>query len=312
MIVSQILRFKTFRDMFKVHDVSDVLPHKHTVKEGINLFYGFGGYKRKEKEYGVVSFTLSPLTTTTTTMPTTGTESESERETDIRTDNSGVDLPTGKKISHAKKRRIEESIEKEEEEPKGYYDMGRPRFRKRFGNNSLPNGNNRTCGQDALVTAAKLLGINLTKKQTYESTLPKIGDTKTKVLIQFGQSVGLHFDCLRDHKKWKQHYLWMLPGGPEHNLLLSPSGIYFTCLSIHLGPSVDKHVVVLDLHNHEINGTVYCGMIIDNHGPVKLIEFTDLIWLGKPDIPPVRLILKSIFPRSDRVCVRNVYKLSKK
>ena len=77
-----------------------------------------------------------------------------------------------------------------------------------------------------------------------------------------------------------------------------------------MGDRVDKHTIVVDLQKIEIHNTIYCGMILDNHGPVKLIESSDRVWLGKPNVPPARLILQSIFPGADRIFVRNVYKIS--
>ena len=127
----------------------------------------------------------------------------------------------------------------------------------------------------------------------------------------YALSLGIQFDSLRNYQKWKHHYIWRLKGGPAHNLLLLEEGVYYTRLRIHItGKPTDNHVVVVDLNYHKKrNRKDYFGMIIDNHGRVKLIEQSDRIWSGKPEIPPASSVFHSMFPGADRVSITNVYKL---
>ena len=55
------------------------------------------------------------------------------------------------------------------------------------------------------------------------------------------------------------------------------------------------------------DGTVYYGVVKDNHGPAKMLDASDRAWEGKPSPPPARAVFNSIFPGASRVAVANAW-----
>ena len=70
-----------------------------------------------------------------------------------------------------------------EEEEDGFIDLPRSKF-----SQQLIDGNSRTCAQDGLLNGAAALGVEVTKRQVYDDTFPKKGDTKTSVIIRYARA----------------------------------------------------------------------------------------------------------------------------
>ena len=67
--------------------------------------------------------------------------------------------------------RREQGKQDAEEKEGGWVDLPRLAYRELEGRRSLVDGNARTCGQDALINAAKALGVVATKASVYDATL---------------------------------------------------------------------------------------------------------------------------------------------
>ena len=71
----------------------------------------------------------------------------------------------------------------------------------------------------------------------------------------------------------------------------------------------DRHVVIYDANfrRGEPGEQCYYGVIKDNYGDAKLLEASDRAWRGKPEVPPARVMWRSLFPAASKVEVDNVW-----
>lgn len=53
-----VTHYNSIRDMFNHEDLKSLFPHIDTIEEGINLYYEFSDYKKREQEYGVYAIGL--------------------------------------------------------------------------------------------------------------------------------------------------------------------------------------------------------------------------------------------------------------
>lgn len=100
------------------------------------------------------------------------------------------------------------------------------------GSTAIVNGNQRSCGQDALVNGAKALGIVITKAQVHDEILPLQGDTAMGVIVAYAQSIGIEMLNGRVHGTiGSSETLFRAKGGPEHALLQLTAGVFFVEVS---------------------------------------------------------------------------------
>ena len=178
---------------------------------------------------------------------------------------------------------------------RGFVNVPREDFRRLQGNQrALVNGNQRSCAQDALVHAAKVLGVCVTKKQVYDATLPAEGDTRMGVIIDYAlDALGIQMDDVR-----VKETLGFLPfqakGGPEYALLQQTEGVFVVELCVsQSGKEDDYHAVVYDAGYEHVEYPGIRGAIIDNEKdtPIKFIEPSD-----RADVQKARDVFHSLFP----------------
>ena len=155
---------------------------------------------------------------------------------------------------------------------------------------------------------ARLLRVLLTKADAY-ATLPAAGDTAVGAIVRLADSKGIDMASLKNHLILG-YSLWRMAGGPEHQLILLSSGVYYVELKITManGKS-DRHVVVYDAGFRRAavgSSQAVVGCLLDNKGPVKLLHDSDRKRTpGSP--PPAREAFRSIFPGAARVAVANAW-----
>jgi len=246
-------------------------------------------------------------------------DDDDDDDADAEDDHERALQPSGmlKDGRHLRKRRTpEEAAQVQEEEEEGYADEARGTFRQHKDGGTLTDGNARSCGQDAIVTIGKDLGIRAaTKVAVYEATLPAKGDTKVGVLKAYAEgTLGMTMRALKDHTVLG-YSIFEQPGGPAHNLLLLIAGLYFVELLLTMPKKAgetkaktDKHAMVYDAHFRRTEGErAFYGVLKDNHGDLKKLEERDRAWAGKPEPPPARAVFASIFPGAARVDLINVW-----
>ena len=185
---------------------------------------------------------------------------------------------------------------------RGFVDVPRDEFRRLQGNKrALVNGNERSCAQDALVNAAKALGVPVTKKQVYDATLPAEGDTEMGVIIDYALNVlGIQMDDVR-LEKTLGFLLFRATGGPMYALLQQTEGVFVIELRIsQSGMDDDYHNVVYDADYQHVMYPGIRGAIIDNEKdtPVKFIEPLD-----RAEVQQARDVFHSLFPFASNVRV---------
>ena len=62
----------------------------------------------------------------------------------------------------------------------------------------IVDGNDHSCGQDALINGAMALGVPVSKKEVYADTLPPEGDTQVGVLVDYARET---LKILEQHHK---------------------------------------------------------------------------------------------------------------
>ena len=178
---------------------------------------------------------------------------------------------------------------------RGFVNVPRQEFRRLQGNKcALVNGNLRSCAQDALVNAAKALGVRVTKKQVYDATLPTEGDTEMGLIIDYAvNELGIQMD--------KKTQLCQIKGGPAYALLQKTQGVFVVELCIsQSGMDDDYHNVVYDADYQHVMYPGIRGAIIDNEKdtPVKFIEPSD-----RAEVQQARDVFHSLFPFASNVRV---------
>ena len=214
--------------------------------------------------------------------------------------------------------------------PRGFVDAPRPAFRALEGRTAIVDGNQRSCGQDALVNGAKALGVPVTKKQVHHNTLPPKGDTEVGVIVGYARD-KLKIEMLDTRiPATLGRSLFQQEGGPEHALLQLTEGVFFVELTVsQKGKPDDAHAVIYNAsytvpegrepqHYAPLLEAGYTperfhlirGAVIDNEKdtPVKFIEPSDREMVadasgGKP-VPAARKVFASLFPFAS--CVRVV------
>ena len=221
----------------------------------------------------------------------------------------------------SKRRTAAESQAEQEEEEDGYADWARSDVLKALGRDAIVNGNDRTCGQDALIAIAARLDIHTSSRSVRAATLPVVGDTKVGAIKLYAiEELGIQMLSLKDHSVLGGYSIFEAPGGPAHNLLLLLHGQYWVELVLTMPASkgvpaktvpaktvpaiTDRHVVAFDADFRD--GDVY-GLIIDNAGPAKRLDASDRAWPGKPTPPPARRVFESLFPGAAKVTVANAW-----
>ena len=178
---------------------------------------------------------------------------------------------------------------------RGYVNVPRQEFRRLQGTKrALVNGNPRSCAQDALINAAKALGVSVTKKQVYDATLPTEGDTKMGLIVDYAvNELGIQMD--------KNTQLNQIKGGPEYALLQHTEGVFVVELCVsQSGMDDDYHNVVYDADYQHVMYPGIRGAIIDNEKdtPVKFIEPSD-----RAEVQQARDVFHSLFPFASNVRV---------
>ena len=191
--------------------------------------------------------------------------------------------------------RNREGLRKARSNKRGYVNVPRQEFRRLQGNKcALVNGNLRSCAQDALVNAAKALGVRVTKKQVYDATLPTEGDTEMGLIIDYAvNELGIQMD--------KKTQLCQIKGGPAYALLQKTQGVFVVELCIsQSGMDDDYHNVVYDAGYQHVMYPGIHGAIIDNEKdtPVKFIEPSD-----RAEVQQARNVFLSLFPFASDVRV---------
>ena len=178
---------------------------------------------------------------------------------------------------------------------RGYVNVPRQEFRRLQGTKrALVNGNLRSCAQDALINAAKALGVSVTKKRVYDATLPTEGDTMMGLIVDYAvNELGIQMD--------KNTQLNQIKGGPEYALLQHTEGVFVVELCIsQSGMDDDYHNVVYDADYQHVMYPGIRGAIIDNEKdtPVKFIEPSD-----RAEVQQARDVFHSLFPFASNVRV---------
>jgi hypothetical protein len=189
----------------------------------------------------------------------------------------------------------------------GYVDVPRDEYRHTEGRTMLVDGNVRSCGQDALVHGAKILGVPATKKHVYAATLPDEGDTAVGVLVDYARKqLGIVMRNLKD-PACADVALFQSKGGPAYILLQQLEGVFFVELRVsQLGREDDRHVVLYDA-GHRAPPHM-CGAILDNDRdtPVKLLDPADR------DTPKsARHVFDSLFPFASSVRVVGAWRMTR-
>ena len=185
---------------------------------------------------------------------------------------------------------------------RGFVNVPRDDFRRLQGNQRvIVNGNQRTCTQDALVHAAKVLGVCVTKKQVYNATLPAKGDTQMGVIIDYALSaLGIQMDSVKV-KETLGFPLFQVKGGAAFALLQQTEGVFVVEMRIsQLGQDNDYHALVYDAGYTHIEYPGIRGAIIDNEKdtPIKFIEPCD-----RTSVQKARDVFHSLFPFASDVRV---------
>ena len=191
--------------------------------------------------------------------------------------------------------RNRDGLMKAMQQMRGYVNVPRQEFRRLQGTKrALVNGNLRSCAQDALINAAKALGVSVTKKQVYDATLPTEGDTKMGLIVDYAvNELGIQMD--------KNTQLNQIKGGPEYALLQHTEGVFVVELCIsQSGMDDDYHNVVYDADYQHVMYPGIRGAIIDNEKdtPVKFIEPSD-----RAEVQQARDVFHSLFPFASNVRV---------
>lgn len=190
--------------------------------------------------------------------------------------------------------------------------MSRFNFRALHGRTFLTNGNTHSCCQDGLLHGLKALGVNALKKHIYDDTLPKKGDTKVKLIIDYAlHKYGVQMVSVFRVEEMRPILGFdfrRLKGGTEHALLQIREGVFFVLLCVYMKdmPS-DNHIVLYDANYR--SGT-FRGAIIDGDvkTPVKLLDDKDRAWSdGNPSIPNARLVFHSLFPSASSVRLKHAW-----
>ena len=223
---------------------------------------------------------------------------------------SGSDSREHAPKAKRKRRTRAEAQAANEEEENGYADWARLDVYRALGRRALVDGNDRTCGQDALVTIATRLGVGTSTAKVRAATLPVKGDTAVGAIKLYAEeTLGIQMLSLKDHSVLGYSLFEQL-GGPEHNLLLLESGQFYVELLLTMPAAkgvkakTDRHVVAYDADFRD--GHVF-GLLKDNAGPTKRLDGSDRLWAGKPAPPPARDAFASLFPGAARVSVDNAW-----
>ena len=209
---------------------------------------------------------------------------------------SGVYRSKGGKAAHKKKR--------------GFVDVPRKDFRRLEGRTAIVNGNQRSCGQDALVNCAKALGVDVTKTAVHAATLPTEGDTEVGVLVDHARDVlGIMMLDTRVPSTLGAS-LFQVKGGPEHALVQHTEGVFFVELEVSQeGKPDDYHAIVYNAgYTHPTLENIR-GAIVDNEKdtPVKLLEPSDRVMVVDVEsgrtVPAARKVFASLFPFASMVRV---------
>ena len=201
-------------------------------------------------------------------------------------------------------------VEAARKKKRGFVNVPRKAFRCLEGRTAIVNGNQRSCGQDALVNGAKALGVDVTKTAVYAATLPAEGDTKVGVLVDHARDVlGIAMLNARVPSTLGAN-LFNVKGGPEHALVQHTAGVFFVELQVSQEAQLDDyHALVYNAgYTHPTLGHIR-GAIVDNDKdtPVKLLEPSDRAMAVDAEtgraVPEARKAFASLFPFASSVRV---------
>jgi len=232
--------------------------------------------------------------------------------TDLAKGEEGLGRSKAHKVKRHALRRAAKRLRLVRDGEWGFIDLSKEAFKAAFPGIAVAGGRH-SCGQDALIAGARLLGIPVNKAAVYHATLPADGgvemDSKIDAVVSFAtDELGLGINNLNEGS----NALSRRPGGAQQALLrdVRTGGPVIVELEVE----GDKHAVLyipstagvcIDVLELESIDPGAVSLILDNDPriPVKYIYENDSSSPGK-----ARDVFSSLFP--GRVWMKNAFQMT--